>query len=138
MKFLFVALSYFSALRPNNSLSTPVSNVLYLCSSANRQATQHNTASTTALVAATGLVLQLYSPSSSAPAISKAVPKQHACFTVRTFAPTDVANEFGTLLAPMPKAKMNPTTKLATTIHSTLDEYGSIMIEILGSPGSWL
>jgi hypothetical protein len=83
-------------------------------------------------------VLQGHSPSSSAPAISKAVPKQHACFTVSTFAPTDVAKEFGTLLAPTPKAKMKPTTKETVTIHSTLDEYGSIMLAIVGSSGSCL
>jgi len=140
MKLLVVAFPYFPALRPNTSLSTLVSNTLGLCFSANRtdHTTQHNRANTIVAVAATGRVLQVYLPSNSAPAIPNTVPKQHACFTVSTFAPTDVAKEFGTLLAPMPKAKMNPTTKLATTIHSTLGEYGSIMLEILDSSGSWM
>lgn len=140
MKFLVVTFTYFPTVRPSTSLVTMVSNTLGQCSSANRTdyTTQHNTASTIVAVVATGRALQVYSPSSSAPAISNTVPKQHACFTVSTFAPTDVANEFGTLLAPIPKAKMNPTMKLATTIHSTLDEYGSIMLAILGSSGSWL
>jgi hypothetical protein len=71
----------------------------------------------------------LYSPSSMDPAISNSVPKQHACLMVRTFEPTGVAKELGTLLAPMPKAKTNPIVKLMMTIHSMSSEYGSIMVE---------
>jgi hypothetical protein len=56
------------------------------------------------------------------PAISNTVPMQHACLMVSTFDPMEVANELGTLLAPMPKAKMNPTAKLTMTIHSTSAE----------------
>ena len=58
MKFLVVALPYFPAVRPNTSLNTPVSHTLDLCSSENRQTTQHNTASTTVAVAAALLTQQ--------------------------------------------------------------------------------
>jgi hypothetical protein len=52
------------------------------------------------------------------PAISNTVPRQHACFTLSTLDPTEVAKEFGTLLAPIPKAKIKPTATLTMTIHS--------------------
>jgi hypothetical protein len=76
----------------------------------------------------TGHVLD--SPSNTDPAISNTVPKQHACLTVSTFDPTEVANELGTLFAPIPKAMMNDMVKPTMTIHSTSAEYGSIMMNV--------
>ena len=66
------------------------------------------------------------SPKSTAPAISANVAMIHACFNVKTLAPTLVPNTLATSLAPTPKARVNASTKPAIIIHKVDDFHSAV------------